>query len=311
MRAVAGVTAAWGVVLLVVFLTFAPNYIPGVPNLFLSWESTLFSAQSIVQACVVAALIALVVRNQRQIADHRSALAGEIEAAQKMQRALIPASIDCFPGLKIEVAFFPAREVGGDFYSCRILPGNRQRILLGDVSGKGAAAAMTAAVLLGAAQQRDTDSPGSLLEHLNRVLNDMHLGGFATCLCAEISAEGALILANAGHLAPYRDGVELESNSGFPLGVVPGVVYTETSVALEPGDRLTFLSDGVVEARSAAGELFGFERAAAISIESAQGIADAAQHHGQEDDITVLTLTLAPAPEGIPNQSSEPIPAST
>jgi serine phosphatase RsbU (regulator of sigma subunit) len=89
--------------------------------------------------------------------------------------------------------------------------------------------------------------------------------------------------------------VELAINSGFPLGMVPGVEYAESSASLEPGDRLTFLSDGVVEARSAAGELFGFDRAAAISTEPAQSIAGAAQRFGQEDDITVLTLAFAPA----------------
>jgi serine phosphatase RsbU (regulator of sigma subunit) len=65
-----------------------------------------------------------------------------------------------------------------------------------------------------------------------------------------------------------------------------------------PGDKLTFLSDGVVEARNAAGELFGFDRAAAISTQTAEAIAEAAQAYGQEDDITVLTLIRLPvAPE--------------
>jgi serine phosphatase RsbU (regulator of sigma subunit) len=60
--------------------------------------------------------------------------------------------------------------------------------------------------------------------------------------------------------------------------------------------QLTLLSDGVVEARNSAGELFGFDRTQAISGQSAQNIAGAAQAFGQEDDITVLTLTLSPAP---------------
>jgi hypothetical protein len=89
-RAVAGLLAAWGAILLVFFLALAASFIRGLPTFFQSWHSTLFTAQSIVQACVVAALIALVVREQRQIAAQRSALAGEMEAAQKMQRALIP-----------------------------------------------------------------------------------------------------------------------------------------------------------------------------------------------------------------------------
>jgi hypothetical protein len=295
MRAVAALSAAWGVVLIVFFLTLATNYLPGVPNFFQSWQSTLFPVQSIVQACVVAMLIALVVREQRQIADQRSALAGEMEAAQKMQRALNPASIDSLPGLKIDVAFSPAREVGGDFYSCRTLPAGHQRILLGDVSGKGAAAAMTAAVLLGAAERREKDSPAELLQHLNLVLFAMRLGGFATCLCADISADGSITLASAGHLPPYRSGEELKIESRLPLGVTAEAEYSETAFQLVPGDALTFLIDGVVEARSSSGELFGFERTAAISTQSAESIAQAAQVFGQDDDITVLTLTFVTA----------------
>jgi Stage II sporulation protein E (SpoIIE) len=295
MRAVAGLSAAWGAILLVFFLAIAASYIPGLPDFFQSWQSTLFPVQSIVQACMVAALIALIVREQRQIADQRSALAGEMEAAQKMQRALIPASIDSLSGLKIDIAFRPAREVGGDFYSCRILPAGQQRILLGDVSGKGAAAAMTAAVLLGAAERRENDSPAELLRHLNLVLSDFRLGGFTTCLCADMAADGSLTLANAGHLAPYRSGEEIPLPPGLPLGIARDTKYEETALNLASGDTLTLLSDGVVEARSSTGELFGFERTRAISGHSAEQIAEAAQAFGQEDDITVLTLTFAPA----------------
>ena len=186
------------------------------------------------------------------------------------------------------------RDVGGDFYSCRILPGNRQRILLGDVSGKGAAAAMTAAVLLGAAQKREDESPAALLQHLNGVLNDMHLGGFATCLCAELTANGTLTVANAGHLAPYRNGEELPVPGGLPLGIAADTTYEETSEKLVAGDRLTFVSDGVVEATNASRELYGFERTRAISDQPAAAIAETAECWGQEDDITVLSLTFAP-----------------
>jgi serine phosphatase RsbU (regulator of sigma subunit) len=165
-------------------------------------------------------------------------------------------------------------------------------VLIGDVSGKGAAAAMTAAVLLGAAQRREDEPPAVLLRHLNLVMANMRVSGFATCLCAEISAHGVLTLANAGHLAPYRNGQELIVNNGLPLGIDSESEYTETALQLSPGDLLTFISDGVVEARDPAGELFGFDRAAAISMQSAQSIASAVQAFGQEDDVTVLTLSL-------------------
>jgi serine phosphatase RsbU (regulator of sigma subunit) len=123
----------------------------------------------------------------------------------------------------------------------------------------------------------------------------MRLGGFATCLCAELTTAGALSVANAGHLAPYRNGKEMEIDSGFPLGIAQEAAFTESSFELAGGDRLTLLSDGVVEARDKTGDLFGFDRVAAISTQSAEIIAKTAQTFGQEDDITVLTLTFAPA----------------
>lgn len=292
MRPLAALCIMWGLVDLTWFALEATEYpIAAVPNLFAQWGPALIESRAFSTAAVLAALLGLLFREQRQITEERALLAGEMQAASEIQRMLAPAKIDTAPGLKIDVAFHPMREVGGDFYSCRILPGNRQRILVGDVSGKGAAAAMTAAVLVGAAQRNDAHSPVALLRHLNLVMKDMRLGGFATCLCAELAADGVLTVANAGHLAPYRNGHEVTIENGLPLGISSEAEYSETSFQLAPGDSLTFISDGIVEARNAAGELFGFDRTAAIAHEPAGAIASAAQRFGQEDDITVLTLT--------------------
>ena len=266
----------------------------GLPNLFRAWELQLLDIRGVVTACVLIALLVLLFRDQRLVTEERSTLAGEMQAAQDIQQAQVPASLETLPGFQIAVAFRPVREVGGDFYSCRVLSDNRLRILLGDVSGKGAAAAMTAAVLTGAAQERQIESPAELLKLLNRVMAGMKIQGFATCLCAEISADGKLTVANAGHLAPYCGGEEMALDSDLPLGISRTEAYTEKTYQLSPGDALTFLSDGVVEARST-GELFGFDRARSISAQSAEQIADAAQDFGQQDDITVLTLSFAPA----------------
>jgi serine phosphatase RsbU (regulator of sigma subunit) len=154
---------------------------------------------------------------------------------------------------------------------------------------------MTAAVLLGAAERREKDSPVELLRHLNLVLSDMRIGGFATCVCADLSANGSLTLANAGHLAPYHSGEEVPFSPALLLGIAADAEYCETTLQLAPGDTLTFLSDGVPEARNPTGELFGFDRTCAISTHPADQIAKAAELFGQEDDITVLTLTFAPA----------------
>jgi serine phosphatase RsbU (regulator of sigma subunit) len=83
--------------------------------------------------------------------------------------------------------------------------------------------------------------------------------------------------------------------SGLPLGLAPDSAYAEVRFQLEAGGRLTLMTDGVVEARGKTGELFGFERTAAIASQPVERIVQAAQSFGQEDDITVLTLEYAGA----------------
>ncbi len=297
-RPLAVLCMAWGAadfIWFMVELTGIP--IPGVPNLFVPWGLTLLGARGFAVAGLLTALLALMFRDQRQVTEERAILAGEMQAAGDMQRMLAPSALETAPGLLIEVAFRPMREVGGDFYQCRVLPDGRQRLLVGDVSGKGTGAAMAAALILGGAAARDSDSPAELLAHLNRVLCESQVGGFATCLCADVAPGGSVQFANAGHLSPYSCNREIAVEPGLPLGLdpMPGTHYNLAEFQLSHGQTLTFLSDGVVEARDPAGTLFGFERTLELSSQPASAIADAAQRFGQEDDITVLTLTRLPA----------------
>ena len=296
MRLLASLCLVWGVADIVYFATqLTVLNIPGIPNVFEVWRSALLEARAVTTLVVLLALLLLLFRDQRLMVEERAVLAGELQAAGEIQRMLAPVKIDTAPGLQIEVAFRPMREVGGDFYLCRVLPNGHQRILLGDVSGKGAAAAMAATLLLGAAEERHSDSPVELLSHMNRVLCRAHLGGFATCLCVDLAPDGKLILANAGHLSPYRGGVEVETAGGLPLGITTNAEFAASQLTLCIGETFTFVSDGVVEARDPQGELFGFERTAAISTQAAEEIARTAQQFGQEDDITVLTVWSMPA----------------
>ena len=267
--------------------------LPGIPDLFANWGRPIIEVRAFTTAGVLIGLLILLLREHRQVSLDRALLAGELQAASEIQRMLAPAALDTAPGLKIDVAFHPMRDVGGDFYLCRVLQDGRQRVLLGDVSGKGSAAAMTAALLLGAAGGRDADSPADLLAHLNRILMEAHVGGFATCLCADFASDETAVVANAGHLAPYLRGNEIAVPSTLPLGIQSQTAegLGRMTFTLESGDTLTLISDGVVEARSATGELFGFDRARTISDRPASEIAQAAQSFGQEDDITVLTIT--------------------
>ena len=240
---------------------------------------------------------AVLVLRFTESAQQAQRLSSEMESARAIQSQLVPATLPDLSGIRLRAAYLPAAEVGGDFYQVLPQSDNSALIVIGDVSGKGLKAAMTGTLVLGALRNmaQENLSPSQILLRLNSQLASSSDGGFVTCLCAEISADGTLTLANAGHLAPYRNGEELPLDSALPLGVAPDTDYTDSTLRLQPGDRLTFLSDGVVEAQSPTGELFGFDRTRVISTHSAEQIAAAAQAHGQQDDITVLTLTFAPA----------------
>jgi serine phosphatase RsbU (regulator of sigma subunit) len=139
-------------------------------------------------------------------------------------------------------------------------------------------------------------TPSILLQQMNEIMvrNDERV--FITCLCLGIATDGAVTIANAGHLSPYLNGQEMDCDSGLPLGLISGFPYSETTVTLPGEARITLMSDGVVEARSKDGELFGFDRTLAISNRNAGEIAAAAQQFGQQDDITVVTLDWSPLP---------------
>jgi hypothetical protein len=236
----------------------------------------------------------LVLRFTRS-AKQEQRLRTEMEAARRVQGKLVPADLPRLTHFACEAAYRAAGEVGGDFYQVFPRPDGSALVLVGDVSGKGLRAAMLGTLIVGAAgalAQEDL-APAEMLGRLNRHLHGRTDGGFATCLCALLAPDGRFSIANAGHLSPYRNGLELPSEPGLPLGILPAADYTETCVQLDPGDALTFMSDGVVEARSAAGELFGFDRTRDISAHSAQQIADTAARFGQEDDITVVTVRLS------------------
>lgn len=262
----------------------------------ISWPvpiSCTMAANLVQQASLVAVLIYRFVRSREDEEKWKT----EFEAAASVQQVLVPAEIPSIPSFVIEAVYKPAGEVGGDFYQVVPTPSGGVLAVVGDVSGKGMPAAMTVSLLVGTVRTlaHYTESPGEILAALNQRMIGRNNGGFTTCLVLRIDPAGALTGANAGHLAPYRNGEEVPLESGLPLGIVSDSKYSETKLTLAPGDRLTFLSDGVVEAQTTTGELFGFDRTCAISTQSAEAIAQAAQQFGQQDDITVLTLTFAPA----------------
>lgn len=225
-------------------------------------------------------------------------MAAELEAARAVQHVMVPDEIPVVPGFRVECVYRPAGQVGGDFFQIVPLPAGGAIVAIGDVSGKGMPAALMVSLLVGTLRTavESTSSPAALLATLNRNLIGRSSCGFTTCLILKLARDGAVTLADAGHLAPYVDGTELAIEAGLPLGLEANTVYSETTLQFAPDQKLTLITDGVVEARSTAGELFGFERTRALSSETAEAIAQAAQSFGQEDDITVLTFCMVPAP---------------
>jgi hypothetical protein len=246
----------------------------------------------------VSVLIIFFVRFTQQQREN-GRLLEDMRQAQEIQSLLIPRELPNLPGWLIESEYRPARQVGGDFF--QVLPAEDGSLLIvvGDVSGKGLKAAMTVSAIVGALRDHKARQPAQVLSHLNRVLSGQ-IGGFVTCSATLITEDGAMTIANAGHLPPYRNGEELPAPNGLPLGIVAESSYEEKRFELAPGDRLTLFSDGVAEARNTKGELLGFERAAALTGKGAADIADAAQRWGQEDDITVLIVARAPKLEAVP-----------
>lgn len=212
----------------------------------------------------------------------------ELAAARSVQELMIPQEKVATPGFEVDSIYDPANEVGGDFFHVQTTGDGGLLVVIGDVAGKGLKAAMNVSMLMGALRKTNERSPGKILESLNRVLADSD--SFTTCQAALFAASGELTIANAGHIPPYLNSQEVALPGGLPLGVLQENRYEEVRLYLHPGDRLLFVSDGVVEARRPSGELFGFDRVHNLSNQSAFYVAEAAKDFGQEDDITVLTV---------------------
>lgn len=233
----------------------------------------------------------LSIRQQRQ-------LALDVKQAQEVQHVLIPEELPSIPGLAIQSEYRPAREVGGDFF--QIIPHRADGSVLvvaGDVTGKGLQAGMLVAVIVGTIRTaaENTFDPLDILHTLNRRLCGRG-NAHATCLTLRIAADGGATLANAGHLPPYLNGKELPMEGAVPLGMISNADFSVMRFLLESSDRLMLLSDGVAEAQDDQGKLFGFDRVRSLLEKpiTAAEIVAAAQAFGQQDDITVLSITRVP-----------------
>ena len=242
-------------------------------------ERTLATLASQVAISIENARLYQTVRNQELQLER------DIATAREVQLRLLPAGPTSLPHAELAVRFLPARTIGGDLYDFLDYGPGRTAIVMGDVSGKAAPAALFAALVSGimrAAAARTgapTDGPASTeLEHLppaamlallNDSIQERKLDShYVTMLFTVWDDESrTLTVANSGAVQPIlcRGGQSTTVKAeGFPLGLFPDVTYDEITVATQPGDLLIFASDGILDAENAQAEMYGQERLSSL-----------------------------------------------
>jgi serine phosphatase RsbU (regulator of sigma subunit)/pSer/pThr/pTyr-binding forkhead associated (FHA) protein len=260
----------------------------------------------------LASVAAIRVENGRLVEARleRERFERELALASEIQQRFQPTAPPQVPGYELQGISFPCYEIGGDYYDFIEREDGRLVIALGDVSGKGTAAALLMSSLHAAihAQSASHDSLVATISAVNRYLADnIPSNRFVTLFYAELDPEsGALSFLNAGHNPPLiihsAGTVEQLASGGLPLGIKRDAEYREGRTQLQHGDVLVIYSDGVTEAVSPAGEEFGATRLYEVvsrNIDgSAAGIRDRiessltkfAQGTSAADDITLVIV---------------------
>jgi serine phosphatase RsbU (regulator of sigma subunit) len=232
----------------------------------------------------------------------------ELKVAAAFQRALLPASGRAGAFFMTAAASIPCRAIGGDFFDYVQLPTGQFGFIIGDVTGKGAAAALLAAAMLGmfSAEATHRQSAASLIAELNRGLFSRTIESrFLTAFYGMLGRDGSLAYSNAGHNAPVlltASGPQRLEKGGVPLGVFEEAAFEQGLLILGRGDVIVAFSDGVTEARNQEDEEFTDERLLRAIVplrhESPQAIVDAvvAAVHAfcgdatPVDDITIVAV---------------------
>lgn len=259
--------------------------------------------------------VAQLVREQEAEIRTRERYEQELRIAHLIQQNFLPKEAPALAGWLPEAFYRSAREVGGDFYDFIELESGRLGIVIGDVTDKGVPAALmmasTRSIIRSVAQR--FDSPGEVLATVNdQLCPEMPPKMFVTCLYAVLEPHsGRLVYANAGHNLPYRkaaDCVDELKARGMPLGLLPGSEYEEKEVMIAAGEVVLFTSDGIAEAHSPDGDMYGCKRLIELIENHPHGedlrdsvLRSLDEFTGpdweQEDDITMVTLTRTPHQE--------------
>src|SRR2546426_3027989 len=262
----------------------------------------------------LAAQIAIAIENARlyeEIARQERRLERDLALARELQFRLLPPSRPKLANLEIAAKFSPARAIGGDLYDFVSYSLSRTALVIGDVSGKGAPAAIYAALVSGILRSHAPIEPvpAEMLRAVNFSLGERRIDGQFVSLIYAVwdDEQQTLQVANSGLPRPlywHDDKIEIIEATGLPLGLFDDADYDEFTFNAKPGDKFVFFSDGILDARNEAGELFGRSRVEEI-VASSDGISaeglvnslfDAVAEHasGVEtfDDQTVVVIKV-------------------
>ena len=262
----------------------------------------------------LAAQIAIAIENARlyeQVAKQERRLERDLTLARELQIRLLPPAQPKMKNLDVAARFVPARAIGGDLYDFLDYSLARHAIAVGDVSGKGAPAAIYAALVSGILRSHCAvePSPAEMLSAVNLSLGERPIEAQFVSIIYSVwdDDERHLRIANSGLPRPiyWHDGkVEIIEATGLPLGLFENADYDECGFEAHPGDLFVFFSDGILDARSHNGTLFGRERLEKVVARTGEGSATdvvaeiftAVNHHaaGVEafDDQTVVALKV-------------------
>jgi sigma-B regulation protein RsbU (phosphoserine phosphatase) len=262
----------------------------------------------------MAAQIAIAIENARlyqRVRRQEQQLERDIAMAREVQLRLLPTAPPIHKHAELAVSFLPARAIGGDLYDFLEYSDIQTAIVLGDVSGKAAPAALFAALVSGimrsAVQQKP--APAAMLALLNEALQERKLESqYVVMLFALWNDDNrTLTVANSGAVQPIfcRGGENVTVKAeGFPLGMFPSATYEEFNVATQPGDAIVFVSDGILDAENEKGEMYGEERLASLLCGSRELpaphiadaiLADVTKFQGAKDrfdDETIIVLRV-------------------
>jgi sigma-B regulation protein RsbU (phosphoserine phosphatase) len=269
----------------------------------------------------LAAQVAIAIENARlyeEIARQERRLERDLALARELQMRLLPQTLPKLEHLELAAKFTPARAIGGDLYDFIPYSLSRLGIVIGDVSGKGAPAAIYAALVSGILRSHAPIEPGpaEMLSAVNLSLAERRIEAQFVSLIYAVwdDANRTLLVANSGLPRPIlvRDGKNtVIEATGLPLGLFDDASYDEFSFEMKPGDMFVFFSDGMLDARNRRGDLFGRGRMERIIAEcsgrSADCVVDSlfravAEHSaGVEtfDDQTVVAIKVKDGADGV------------